>query len=1003
MRKKSVLTGILMMAFAFGCIGMKGHAAPVENEIAVAQSAAQQSAATQPANPVYNADTDTTNWSYVYFGHYPQTKVTGDALTEEIVGANYNRDGEAIVDGIKYCRVEGGKYVGEPDYFYFRYEPVKWRVLQNTGSSLLLLSDSCLVPFEAQESVYQASKERSFLNQEFLEQAFYEAEQEILEIQQVEELGLSDLILLPTADMLTNTAYGFSPARDESMKWKIYRSQSRVLQTTDYTVCKIKRKHQNDQTPYWGYLFKSSDGIDTACLNDMGYTSSEWFRRNCLAPLIKININSNLWSMSRPADTFQVRDLSAVSVTLSRSSYVYDGTEKAPTVTVRDGSEVLEEGLDYTVSYSNNVNAGTASVTLLGSGDYANSKTVNFTIQKADQVIQVENSFTKVYGDAKFRLNATVTKGNGALDYVSDHEDVASVNSYGMVTVRNAGQAVITVSARETANYKPALQTVNVTVEKAEQEIQVESSFTSIYGDEPFELNPTLLKGNGAFTFSSDNPGVASVSDDGMLTVGNAGQAVITVTAEETANYKLTTRDVNIIVQKAEQEIQAASSVTKVYGDEAFELGARLTKGDGTFTYSSNDDNVVTVNTSGKVTVRNAGRAIITVTARETANYKSASRSIEIVVEKAEQEIQVEEEYTKVYGDAAFSLNPVLLVGNGKFAYSSDDEDVVFVSGYGTVTICGAGQAVITVTAQGTENYKSASRRVQIDVEKAEQIIRAASSYTRIVGDGTFEVEISHEEGDGNISFSSNNAGVANVDNWGWVEVGQPGQATITVTAEETKNYNAASLTVTVIVKAASYIEQDPSDIGDVKDPVYGIPSMTQKKTLQLHVNSTDISSVYSSERIPIGVNSTGNGVITFWSENPDIASVDAGGNVTMWGYGRTFITVTLTETGTGRSITQKVTVTVKPKRMTLKKVKAKGKRKLMVQWTKDTKASGYELMYSGGGRKKTVTVRKNRAFTTIKSLKSRTRYSIKVRSYTLINGKRVYGQYSKVKKVRAK
>lgn len=38
----------------------------------------------QPENPVYNKDTDSTKWSYVYFGRYPQNKVTGDDLDDSI-------------------------------------------------------------------------------------------------------------------------------------------------------------------------------------------------------------------------------------------------------------------------------------------------------------------------------------------------------------------------------------------------------------------------------------------------------------------------------------------------------------------------------------------------------------------------------------------------------------------------------------------------------------------------------------------------------------------------------------------------------------------------------------------------------------------------------------------------------------------------------------------------------------------------------------------------------
>ena len=60
-----------------------------------------------PKNPVHHCTgkgdgTDITDWSYVYFGSYPQTEITGDALTAEITGASYDGNGDAWVDGVKY-------------------------------------------------------------------------------------------------------------------------------------------------------------------------------------------------------------------------------------------------------------------------------------------------------------------------------------------------------------------------------------------------------------------------------------------------------------------------------------------------------------------------------------------------------------------------------------------------------------------------------------------------------------------------------------------------------------------------------------------------------------------------------------------------------------------------------------------------------------------------------------------------------------------------------------
>lgn len=65
---------------------------------------------------------------------------------------------------------------------------------------------------------------------------------------------------------------------------------------------------------------------------------------------------------------------------LSATSYIYDGKAKTPGVTVKDGTKTLVNGTDYTVKYSNNVNVGTATVTVTGKGNYTGSKSTNFKI-----------------------------------------------------------------------------------------------------------------------------------------------------------------------------------------------------------------------------------------------------------------------------------------------------------------------------------------------------------------------------------------------------------------------------------------------------------------------------------------------------------------------------------------------------------------------------------------------------------------------------------------------
>ena len=79
-------------------------------------------------------------------------------------------------------------------------------------------------------------------------------------------------------------------------------------------------------------------------------------------------------------------DMSSAEITLDETSYTYDGTAKTPAVKVRfDG--MLKEGLDYTVSYANNIDAGTATVTVTGIGIFKGTCTAEFEIKKSSVTV----------------------------------------------------------------------------------------------------------------------------------------------------------------------------------------------------------------------------------------------------------------------------------------------------------------------------------------------------------------------------------------------------------------------------------------------------------------------------------------------------------------------------------------------------------------------------------------------------------------------------------------
>ena len=117
--------------------------------------------------------------------------------------------------------------------------------------------------------------------------------------------------------------------------------------------------------------------------------------------------------------------------------------------------------------------------------------------------------------------------------------------------------------------------------------------------------------------------------------VGTVGSRKFEVkyTPSDTKNYNIVTGIyVTITVTKAPQQIQAASSFTKVYQDPAFSLNAKITKGAGTLSYKSSNTSVVQVYSNGKVSIKGMGTAKITIAASSTNNYKYTTKTVTITV-----------------------------------------------------------------------------------------------------------------------------------------------------------------------------------------------------------------------------------------------------------------------------------------------------------------------------------------------------------------------------------
>ena len=171
--------------------------------------------------------------------------------------------------------------------------------------------------------------------------------------------------------------------------------------------------------------------------------------------------HARLETATIPALAVTKQSISKASVTLSTSTYAYDGKAKKPGVTVMLNGKTLKNGTDYTVSYSNNTKVGTAKVTITGKGNYTGSVSKTFNIKNNFKKATVSGISTKAFTGKDITQSITVKYNGKTLKNGTDYTVSYSNNKkIGIATVKIAGKGSYTGTVTKTFKINPAKQEI---------------------------------------------------------------------------------------------------------------------------------------------------------------------------------------------------------------------------------------------------------------------------------------------------------------------------------------------------------------------------------------------------------------------------------------------------------------------------------------------------------------------------------------------------------------
>ena len=201
-------------------------------------------------------------------------------------------------------------------------------------------------------------------------------------------------------------------------------------------------------------------------INATGHKSSGWIVDKAASIGVKGSKHKECTVCKKVLETAEIPALSRISiskasVTLSTSTYAYDGKAKKPGVTVKLNGKTLKNGTDYTASYSNNTKVGTAKVTITGKGNYTGSVSKTYSIKNDFKKATVSGISTKAFTGKNITQSITVKYNGKTLKKGTDYTVSYSSNkNIGTATVKVAGKGSYTGTITKTFKINPAKQEI---------------------------------------------------------------------------------------------------------------------------------------------------------------------------------------------------------------------------------------------------------------------------------------------------------------------------------------------------------------------------------------------------------------------------------------------------------------------------------------------------------------------------------------------------------------
>ena len=520
----------------------------------------------------------------------------------------------------------------------------------------------------------------------------------------------------------TTTTEGYKVVRTDATHLTLTKT---FPATAEKTLTGITIKTCPHTTYTAGEQFNKAGMVITAAYDD-GSTKDVQPTHFQFTPVDPLTVNNkevtisytegNVTKTAKQSITVNPKALTA-NMVQSIASQPYTGSTIEPTVTVKDGRKTLTAGTDYTVTYKDNTNVGTATATVTGTGNYTGSVETKFNITaKALTASMVQDIAAQTYTGSPIVPKLTVKDGETALSKDTDYT-VKYQNNL------NAGTATVTLTGK--GNYSDSVSKTftikqkDVTAKRAATNIQVvvdkgtfdEPTFGDVRGTLTYSYDgatsydaivkklktlPLGATGDIEYTYTANGNYTGTITGKLHFTVVNLPAA--TITTAPAAKTGLTFNGTEQVLVNAGSGITGGTLQYKLDGGSYnAELPKATNAGSYTVYYKVKGNNTTHSDSSEQsFTVTIAPKTVTAAVSVEPTSYTYTGEAImpTTVTVKDGTTVIPASEYTVTYGNNTNA-------GKATVTVKDQDGGNYVVSGTATFTITKAELSGVTVSLKG--------------------------------------------------------------------------------------------------------------------------------------------------------------------------------------------------------------------------------------------------------------------------------------------------------------